>query len=105
MNDGECLSKDVKVGGCGRTISDYDQSMINMQREEVRIGKREEKLEMDVNDLVEYVKWITGDLTALRDRVRIAEKVINDLRKSGQESVESLLNSLYDCSKRINGIA
>jgi len=49
--------------------------------------------------LVEYVKWITNDLGVLRDRVRIAEKIINDLRRSGEESVESLLNNLYFQSK------
>ena len=32
---------------------------------------------------------------ALRDRVRIAEKIISDLRRSGEESVESLLKNLY----------
>lgn len=52
-------------------------------------------LDRDVNDVVEYVKWITNDLGVLRDRVRIAEKIISDLRKSGEESVESLLNNLY----------
>jgi hypothetical protein len=50
---------------------------------------------MDTSDLVEYVKWITGDLGLLRDRVRIAEKVISDLRRTGEENVESLLNNLY----------
>jgi hypothetical protein len=52
-------------------------------------------MDKDVQDLVEYVKWITGDLGVLRDRVRIAEKIINDLRRTGEESVESLLNNLY----------
>ena len=35
----------------------------------------------------------------LRDRVRIAEKIISDLRRTGEESVESLLNNLYSQSK------
>lgn len=48
-----------------------------------------------MNDLVEYVKWVTGDLGVLRDRVRIAEKIISDLKSSGEESVEQLLNNLY----------
>jgi hypothetical protein len=46
---------------------------------------------MDMKDLVEYVKYITSDLGVLRDRVRIAEKIISDLRRTGEESVESLL--------------
>lgn len=44
---------------------------------------------------MEYVKYITQDLGVLRDRVRIAEKIISDLRRSGEESVESLLKNLY----------
>ena len=54
-----------------------------MSVEEAMFKKREKKLDMDTADLVEYVKWITGDLGKLRDRVRTAEKVINDLRKTG----------------------
>jgi len=53
-----------------------------------------------MKDLLAYVKWLTGDLGQLRDRVRIAEKVISDLRRSGEESVESLLNTLYDYRKK-----
>ena len=48
-----------------------------------------------MNDLVEYVKWVTDDLGVLRDRVRIAEKIVSDLKRTGEESVESLLTNLY----------
>ena len=68
---------------------------MQMEKDEKKSMKREKFLDKDMNDLVEYVKWITGDLGVLRDRVRIAEKIISDLRKSGEESVESLLNGLY----------
>ena len=56
-----------------------------------------------MNDLVEYVKWVTQDLGALRDRVKIAEKVINDLHQSGEESVQSILNNLYSQSINLFG--
>jgi hypothetical protein len=69
--------------------------MIKMESEEVSLAKREKLLDRDMEDLVEYVKWITGDLGVLRDRVRIAEKIISDLRRSGEENVEALLNNLY----------
>ena len=69
-----------------------------MEKEEKKTIKREKDLDKDMNDLVEYVKWVTGDLGILRDRVRIAEKIISDLRRSGEESVESLLNNLYEQS-------
>lgn len=88
------------VGERGQEISQYDWQMLKMNSEEVTIAKREKLLDRDMEDLVEYVKWITGDLGVLRDRVRIAEKIISDLRRSGEESVESLLNNLYAQSKR-----
>lgn len=65
-----------------------------------KYGKREKKYDADMKDLVEYVKWLTNDLGKLRDRVKIAEKVIGDLRRSGKESVESLLNTLYDYKRK-----
>jgi hypothetical protein len=66
-----------------------------MEKTGVKIIGREKNVDKDMEDLVEYVKWITEDLGVLRDRVRIAEKVISDLRRTGEESVESLLNNLY----------
>jgi len=93
------------VGGVGQNISNYDFNLIEMNREEVSFKKREKKLDLDTSDLVEYVKWITGDLGKLRDRVRTAEKIINDLRRSGSESVESLLNTLYDCKRKQEALA
>jgi hypothetical protein len=49
---------------------------MKMENEEVKASKREKGFDKDMEDLVEYVKWITGDLGVLRDRVRIAEKII-----------------------------
>lgn len=70
-----------------------------MEAEERLSNKREKTIDKDIDELVEYVKWVTGDLGILRDRVRIAEKIISDLRRTGEESVESLLNNLYAQSK------
>lgn len=69
-----------------------------MEKTGVKIIGREKYVDKDMDDLVEYVKWITEDLGVLRDRVRIAEKIISDLRRTGEESVESLLNNLYSQS-------
>ena len=75
-----------------------------MENKEKKVTKREKDLDKDTNDLIEYVKWITGDLGVLRDRVRIAEKIISDLRTTGEESVESLLNNLYEQSNFIQSL-
>lgn len=93
------FQKNKVVDKYGNYISDYNFHMHSVNKEQTKIVSREKTLDRDMNDLVAYVKWITGDLGVLRDRVRIAEKIISDLKKSGEESVESLLNNLYTQSK------
>ena len=55
-------------------------------------------------DLVEYTKFISKECADMRSRVRKAEKVISDLRSSGEDSVESLMETLYmlkiNCEER-----
>ena len=68
-----------------------DCNLIKLEDKENEVRRREKQYDIDTKDLVEYVKYITEDLGVLRDRVRIAEKIISDLRRSGEESVESLL--------------
>ena len=65
-----------------------------MRKEQTNIAKREKLFERDTQDLIEYVKWISQDLGMLRDRGRISEKVISDLKRSGEESVDSLMSTL-----------
>ena len=58
-------------------------------------AKTEAKLDQDMSDLVEYVKWISAESQKLRERVRGSERVISDLKQSGESSVESLMETLY----------
>ena len=48
-----------------------------------------------MNDLVEYTKWVSAEAQKLKDRVRKSERVISDLKSSGESSVESLMETLY----------
>lgn len=48
-----------------------------------------------MSDLVEYVKWISAESQKLRERVRASERVISDLKQSGESSVESLMETMY----------
>ena len=41
------------------------------------------------------MKWISDESQQLRDRVRASERVISDLKSSGESSVESLMETLY----------
>mmetsp|Transcript_2854 Transcript_2854/g.4868 ORF Transcript_2854/g.4868 Transcript_2854/m.4868 type:complete len:142 (-) Transcript_2854:525-950(-) len=79
----------------GEQISRWDASSVEMNRKERKASVIEKRLDRDMNDLVEYTKWINQESQKLRERVRKSERVINDLRSSGEESVESLMETLY----------
>ena len=68
--------------------------MSRMKKEQSNIVKREKQYDQDNIDLVEYVKWVSGDLSMLRDRARVSEKIISDLKRSGEESVDQLMEKL-----------
>ena len=44
--------------------------------------------------MVEYIKEITSELDFCKAKVQVAEKILNDLKSSGQESVEALVNTI-----------
>ena len=71
-----------------------------MDFHESKYKRKEKKYNSDMTDLIEYVKWITNETAILRQRVRAAESVISQLRKSGETSVESLLDTLYVLKKK-----
>ena len=53
-------------------------------RKESKFAKSEKVLDCQMHDLIEYTKWISSETEKLRDRVRASEKIINDLRTSGE---------------------
>ena len=52
-------------------------------------------MDKDTTALIEYVKWTSDKSQDLRDRVKASERVISDLKSSGESSVESLMETLY----------
>lgn len=96
----EGQDRDGVVGGWAKEITEYEVRIGRMRNEEAHIVRREKMFERDNIDLIEYVKWISGDLSMLRDRARVAEKVISDLKKSGEESVDSLMETLGSNKRR-----
>ena len=84
----------------GKQITELDQIYHSMDFTESKYNKKEKVYQGELNDLIEYVKWITNETAMLRQRVRAAESVINQLRKSGETSVESLLDTLYVLKKK-----
>lgn len=71
-----------------------------MDHSEAKYKNKEKIYNGELKDLIEYVKWITNETAILRQRVRVAESVISQLRKSGETSVESLLDTLYVLKKK-----
>lgn len=84
----------------GKAITELDQVYHSMDSAEGKYKKKEKTYNSDLKDLIEYVKWITNETAILRQRVRVAESVISQLRKSGETSVESLLDTLYVLKKK-----
>ena len=54
----------------------------------------------DMSDMVQYVKMLSDQIIILRKRSRAAEDVMHQLRKSGQSSIESLLETLVTLKKK-----
>lgn len=71
-----------------------------MDGDDFKFDLKEKKLTGDLYDLIEYVKWVTNETSALRKRVREAEQIINQLRRAGEGSVESLLDTLLVLRKK-----
>lgn len=76
-------------------MAHWDNNTSGLFKKEKRQANVEKKLDQDMNDLVEYTKWVSSESQKLKDRVRKSEKVISDLKSSGESSVESLMETLY----------
>ena len=83
------------AAGFGDNMARWDSETHSLNIRKRKSAKIEKKLDRDMTDLIEYTKWISGETEKLRNRVRSSESVINDLRQSGEASVENLMESLY----------
>lgn len=48
-----------------------------------------------MDDLKEHIKCITAETNSLRDRVHEAESVIAQLKSTGEQSIDQLMETLY----------
>ena len=48
-----------------------------------------------MDDLKEHIKCVTAETNSLRDRVQEAEKVISQLKSTGEQSIDQLMETLY----------
>ena len=95
QSDSEILKNAGKYDDFGQQFTDWDQNTDSLKMKEVKSAKIEKKLDQDMSDLVEYTKWIAGEIDKYRERVKKAEGVMKDLKSSGESSVESLMETMY----------
>ena len=57
------------VGHYGIKISQQDQDLLKYKEVKTSYKPREKELDLKLQDLVEYTKWITAETAKLRGRV------------------------------------
>lgn len=48
----------------------------------------------NIRGLINYAKTLTLELDEYKEKVKMAEKIIQDLRNTGNESLDALINML-----------
>ena len=73
----------------------FQQERINVRQQYVgKIEERDVAQEKNLRDLVRYAKKITSELEDYKQKVEMSERVVADLRQTGNESVDSLFAML-----------
>ena len=73
----------------------FQEARIDVRRQYVgKIEERDLAQEKNLRDLVKYAKKITSDLEVYKQNVEMSERVVADLRQTGNESVDSLFGML-----------
>ena len=73
----------------------FQQERINVRSQYVgKIENRDIAQEKNLRDLVRYAKKITSELEDYKQKVEMSERVVADLRNTGNESVDSLFAML-----------
>ena len=73
----------------------FQEERINIRRQYVdKIEKRDIAQEKNIRNLVRYSKKITAELEDYKQKVEMSERVVQDLRQTGNDSVDSLFSML-----------
>jgi predicted nucleic acid-binding Zn-ribbon protein len=84
----------------GKELTALCQDYDKLSNNEAKFDKVEKAMASDLSDMVEYVKMLTDQIIVLRRRSKAAENVMHQLRKSGQSSIEALLETLVTLKKK-----
>ena len=63
-----------------------------MQWNLLNLDNRERFQHKNLRGLINYAKKLTHELEEYREKVKMAEKIIQDLRNTGNESLDALIN-------------
>jgi predicted nucleic acid-binding Zn-ribbon protein len=88
----------------GRQMTEAETRYHAMDGKEAKSSKKQKKYQIEMDDLLEYVKWCTLEHTQLRKRLITAEKIINSLRKRGEESIDKTVKSLMALKTKLEDL-
>ena len=74
----------------------HEHKWAYLQRNILKLNEREEFMDSNLKGLIRYAKELTGELESFKEKVQMAEKIITDLRSSGNESLDALLQMLHN---------
>lgn len=83
----------------GKELNKLTLEFESIKNSEGKFAKNEKTMHQNLYDMIHYVSLLTDQIIDLRQRTREAEKVIFQLRKSGETSVEVLLDTLFVLKK------
>ena len=66
-----------------------------MRQNLLQLDGRERFQEKNLKSLIAYAKKLTHELEEYKEKVKMAEKIIQDLRNTGSESLDSLIAMLH----------
>ena len=71
-----------------------------MRQNLLQLDDRENFQVKNLRGLINYAKKLTLELEEYKEKVRMAEKIIKDLRETGNESLDSLVTMLENFKKK-----
>jgi hypothetical protein len=75
---------------------DFHLSKDEMMNQNLQILNDREAFQLkNIRGLINYAKTLTKELEEYKEKVKIAEKIIQDLRNTGNESLDALINMLH----------
>lgn len=76
----------------------------DMRANLVSLDSRERYQQKNLKGLIKYAKKLTFELEDYKDKVVMAEKIIQDLKNTGNESLDAILNMMKNYKQKEDAI-